>query len=388
MSPFRSRPATRWVVPAAAAVLVVGGGAAGTMVANADPTLPARTAEQLLVDLQGAHVDGMSGTVVQRADLGLPALPNLGGSGATGTDMTKLLSGTNTLRVWYAGPQKARLALLSTLGESDVIRNGQDVWLWRSSDKTASHYRLPAEPTGSAGEQTHPTPNGMPPTPQQAADAVLKAIDPSTSVTTTGAAKVAGRSAYELVLAPKDSASLIGQVRLAIDAEHHVPLRVQVFPRGTGAEAAFRVGFEQVSFTVPDNQQFSFNPPQGSTVTEQTLPGESGDKGDARSSANKPGADKPGADKPGDASRPTIVGTGWTSVAVVRMPADPAAAPASPGGAADQLTRVLDKLPKVNGSWGSGRLLTGTLFSALITDDQRLIVGAVTPEKLYEAAGK
>ncbi len=385
MSPFRSRPATRWVVPAAAAILVVGGGAAGTMVANADPTLPARTAEQLLVDLQGAHVDGMSGTVVQRSDLGLPALPNLGGSGAAGTDMTKLLSGTNTLRVWYAGPQKARMALLSTLGESDVIRNGQDVWLWRSSDKTATHYRLPTEPTGSTAEQAHPAPNGMPTTPQQAADAVLKAIDPSTSVTTTGAASVAGRSAYELVLAPKDSASLIGQVRLAIDAEHHIPLRVQVFPRGDGAEAAFRVGFEQVSFTVPDNQQFSFNPPPGSTINEQTLPAESGDRGDARSAADKPGAGKPGA---GNAGRSTIVGTGWTSVAVVRLPADTAAAPASPGGAADQLTGVLDKLPKVSGSWGTGRLLTGTLFSALITDDQRLIVGAVAPEKLYEAAAK
>jgi hypothetical protein len=42
----------------------------------------------------------------------------------------------------------------------------------------------------------------------------------------------------------------------------------------------------------------------------------------------------------------------------------------------------------VSGSWGSGHLLSGSLFSALITDDGKVLVGAVAPEKLYEAAGK
>jgi hypothetical protein len=82
MSVFTSRPALRWLVPAAAAVVVVGGGAAaGTIAASADPTLPDITAAQLLTDVQNAKVDGMSGTVVQTADLGLPALPGLTGQG-------------------------------------------------------------------------------------------------------------------------------------------------------------------------------------------------------------------------------------------------------------------------------------------------------------------
>ena len=66
MSVFRSRPALRWLVPSAAAVVVIGGGAAaGTIAASADPTLPERSAAQLLVDVQNAKVDGLSGTVVQ-----------------------------------------------------------------------------------------------------------------------------------------------------------------------------------------------------------------------------------------------------------------------------------------------------------------------------------
>src|SRR4051812_5906904 len=95
MSVFSSRPALRWLVPAAATVAVIGGGAAiGTFAASAEPSLPPRSAAQLLVDVQTARLEGMSGTVVQRADLGLPTLPKLppiGGQG--GLSLASLISG-------------------------------------------------------------------------------------------------------------------------------------------------------------------------------------------------------------------------------------------------------------------------------------------------------
>jgi hypothetical protein len=49
------------------------------------------------------------------------------------------------------------------------------------------------------------------------------------------------------------------------------------------------------------------------------------------------------------------------------------------------LARALKALPTVSGSWGSGHLLQGTLFSALLTDDGRVVVGAVAPQALYDA---
>lgn len=83
MSVFSSRRLSRWVIPATAAVTVIGGGAAiGTFAASADPSLPPRSAAQLLVDLQTARLDGLSGTVVQRTDLGLPGLPTSAGRAA------------------------------------------------------------------------------------------------------------------------------------------------------------------------------------------------------------------------------------------------------------------------------------------------------------------
>ena len=375
MSVFRSRPALRWLVPSAAAALVIGGGAAaGTIAASADPSLPERSAAQLLVDVQNAKIDGLSGTVVQTADLGLPSLPGI--TGAQGdADLTKLITGSNTARVWYAGEDKVRLALLGTLGETDLIRNGSDVWMWSSRDSKATHITLPP-----GTEKTPPAaPAGVPSTPQEAADAALAAIDPTTAVSTTGAAEVAGRDAYELVLAPKDTASLIGQVRLAIDAEKHIPLRVDVYAKGAN-DPAVRVAFQQISFAVPDAEQFRFNPPPGTKVTTSTP--EEVEK-EAQKQAEKH-ADKAPVKPSADTPDPTVVGKGWTSVLVATLPKDDSAESAE----ANAIAGVLESLPKVSGSWGSGRLLSSALFSALVTDDGRVLVGAVAPEKLYEVAAK
>jgi outer membrane lipoprotein-sorting protein len=366
----------RWLVPSAAAVVVIGGGAAaGTIAASADPSLPPRSAAQLLVDVQNAKVDGLSGTVVETADLGLPALSGLTG-GTGGTDITKLVAGSNTARVWYAGQEKARVALLGALGETDVIRNGTDVWMWQSRDNSATHYTIAAD---AADKTPTALSSGVPSTPQEAADAALAAIDPTTAVSTTGAASVAGRDAYELVLAPKDTASLIGQVRLAIDAKQHIPLRVEVYAKGAN-NPAVRIAFQQISFTVPDAQEFAFNPPAGAKVTTEkpsgvaTAPGKIGAKPDPATAT---------ADR-------KVIGTGWTSVLVAKLPTDSTAAKdsAGKGTTAAQAQTLINSLPKVSGSWGSGHLLSGSLFSALITDDGRVLIGAVAPEKLYEAAGK
>jgi outer membrane lipoprotein-sorting protein len=409
VSSFRSRPALRWLVPAAAAVVVIGGGAAaGTLVANAQPSLPKRSAAQLLVDLQNAKVDGFSGTVVQRSDLGLPGIAGLAanmGAGNGGSEITRLVSGSNTARVWYAGEDKARVALMDTAGETDLIHNGKDVWIWRSQEKSATHMVS----SGDAKAAPEGLPSGLTATPQDAAAKALAAIDPTTSVTTTGGRKVAGRPAYELVLAPRDTASLVSQVRLAIDAEHHIPLSAEVYAKGA-ADPSIRVAFEQISFTKPDAEQFVFNAPPGTKVDTKT------DRSDAVKPGTKPGAVAKPNVKPGTkpdlpempaADRPKVVGTGWTSVVVAKLPkealapdlankigagkgdAGKGAAPADVAKAKEafaQVESILGTLPKVSGAWGSGRLLSGKLFTALLTDDGRVLVGAVAPEKLYEVA--
>ncbi|SHN00951.1 LolA family protein [Cryptosporangium aurantiacum] len=346
------RPALRWVVPAIVLVLALAVGGVGRMLtADAAPSLPPRTAAELLVDLQTAVPHALSGTVVQRSELGMP---DFSGAGSSGADFTSMLTGVHTLRVWYGGEDRQRLALLGPFGESDVVRNGNDVWTWSSEKNTATHTRLTAEDL----RRVNPTPSvsgtPMPTTPQDAADKALAAISPTTEVTTDGTARVAGRAAYELVLKPKDAATRIGQVRVAIDAEKKMPLRVRVYARGASSPA-YEVGFTQVSFATPDPAQFEFTPPAGATVNEAPAAGKEPDLTD----------------------RLTVVGSGWTQVAVVTGVR-----------ATGSATSMLDALPKVSGSWGSGRLLESNLLCALITDDGRLVVGAVDPERLYEAAAR
>lgn len=356
MSVWTRRPALRWLVPGVAAALVLGGGAAASAItAPDDPDLPPRSAAELLVGLQTVQVGAVSGTVVMTADLGLPALPDRGERGEHGeADLGSLWSGSNTLRVWYDGPQRARMALLGTLSQTDIIRNGQDVWIWHSDGNEASHWTLPeafaADPT-----QAPPRP---PMSPQEAADRALAAIDPSTEVSTDQTTTVAGRDAYELVLAPRDEASLINEIRIAIDAEHSLPLGVEVY--GDGAEPAFEVEFTQISFERPDREQFEFNPPPGGTVTEQELFDSMWDRGFGMPQFE-------------------VVGEGWTSVLVARLPEG--------NERVDGVRQFLELLPAVSGDWGTGHTISSELLSALVTDDGRVLVGAVTPERLVEVAG-
>lgn len=373
MTIFARRPALRWLVPVATAtVLVTGGAAFNLMSAAARDPLPPRSAAQLLADVQGARVDGLSGTIVENADLGLPELPGVGGSGSS--DLASMLAGSHTLRVWYDGPQHVRLSLMGQLGESDVVRNGRDLWTWTSRDRSATHRTLPVG-TGSPHEPSLPATPDRAVTPDQLARRALAAIDPSTKVSTDGTAVVAGRSAYELVLQPRDPATLVSSVHIAVDAATHLPTRVRVFAHGL-SRPAVEVGFTSFDPTRPDASVFAFNPPPGTRVTQ----------GSGGPSTGGPLAHRPSGKQLTQLQRaasraPKVVGSGWTTVLVGSVPAT---GTGSQLGLADQLVR---RLPKVSGAWGSGHLLRGTLVSVLLTDDGRLAVGSVAPERLYQALG-
>jgi outer membrane lipoprotein-sorting protein len=361
---FSSRPAVRWLAPLAFVVAISGTVLVATT-ATAERKLPPRTAEELLTDVQEARVDGLSGTVIQRANLGIPDIPDAGGRDSS--DLRSLVSGTHTLRIRYSEPDKQRLAVLGTYGETDVIRNGNELWVWSSREQTAVHRTI----TPESGDPTDQQPGELPRTPEEAAKQVLEAIEPTTTVTTDSEVTVADREAYELVLDPNDDATLISQVRLAIDGDTKMPLRVQVY--GTGDELVFEVGYDRVSFTRPEDRKFEFNPPPGTEVTE-------GERIGPRTPTEK---EREQARQEAQEARDqvTIVGSGWSTVAVRKMSGDPDAS-ASP-----ELESFLSQLQPVSGAWGSGRLLAGKAFSVVVTDDGRIAVGAVTPETLYKALG-
>lgn len=372
MSLFDRTPRLRWVVPAGAALLVVGSGAIGALSASADPGLPPRTAEELLMALQQPTATALSGTVVSQADLGLPELPM---ASSRGSELSSLASGTRTLRVWTDGPDRMRLAVLGASSESDMVRNGDEVWVWSSDRGTADRYVL-AKP--DSAEMPDELPPGLPRTPEEAAELALDALDPTTRVTTAGAGTVAGRAAYELLLTPTQAGTLVARVAIAIDAETSVPLRVQVYSTEL-ADPALEVGFSSVDFGRPDSEVFDFTPPPGATVTDHgaVVPGAGSHDGTAQPHG-------------GLADEATVVGSGWISVVIAPVPAEAigalVGADSQDSAAAGQdAMALLESLPRASGSWGSGWVLGGTLFSAVLTNDGTMAVGMVAPESLYAA---
>jgi len=358
---------TRWVIPAGALVItgaVIGGSLIS--VAQAEPGLPSRTPAQLLAQVADSVTPPLTGTVVETTSLGLPSLPGT----ANPTSIASLLTGSHTVRVWYSGSRHFRLAVPEPLSETDVIADGNTAWQWESTANAVTEYSLPAD---SKAPQTAPT--AAPLTPQQAAQQVLAAVGPTTTVSVDSNVTVARQPAYELVLAPKDSRSLVGQVQIAIDGKNGVPLRLQVYARGASGPA-FQVGYTWIHFVTPDPADLSFSPPPGAKVTRVNLgsgqtAGTTGQQGDVRA-----------------------IGSGWLTVldlSSAGLTSSSSGAPVSANGtsgdSAAAIKALLASAAPVSGAWGSGRLLRTSLVSVLITDSGRTFVGAVQPSVLYAAAG-
>ena len=250
---------------------------------------------------------------------------------------------------------------------------------------------MPAE-AGQEARHAATMPSPVPLTPQQAAQQALKAVGPSTRVSVERTVTVAGQPAYQLVLSPRSSGSLIGRVTIAIDATKNVPLRVQVFARGA-ASPAFQVGYTSISFVKPAAANFSFTAPRGAKVKVISLPADS-----SRHMATGTKA----------SGEPQVIGKDWLSVAVLpasalagAMGAGSASAAAGQaaqsaagggsGGSGEDAAvagALLKSATPVHGAWGSGRLLHTSLVSVLMTNSGHVLVGAVTPAVLYAAAAQ
>src|SRR5271167_1931407 len=335
----------RWAVPAGALV-ITGAVLAGSLIpaAQAAPGLPSRTAAQLLAQVGSSTAPPLTGTVVETASLGLPSLPGT----SDPTSIAALLTGSHTVNVWYGGAQHFRLAVPGPLSETDVIADGSTAWLWRSTANAVTEYSLPAH---QARPQTQPT---LALTPQQAAQQVLAAVGPTTTVSVDSNVMVAGQAAYGLVLAPKDARSLVGQVQIDIDGSNGVPLRLQVFARGASSPA-FQVGYAAIQFVTPAPADLSFTPPPGSSVTQVNMASVgSGATGSANSGVSS-------------------IGSGWLTV--LELPSSaltpgspaPGSSTSSSADGAAVLQALLASATPVHGAWGTGRLLRTSLVSVLMT---------------------
>lgn len=362
----------RWLVPILALVVFAGaGGVISALTSAADAALKPRSVTQLISDVHHAQLANGSGTIVQTSDLGLPALPSVAGAGSGSTGLLGLLSGTHTLRFWYAGPRQLRLALLDDMGETDLIHNGSTLWQWSSSDKSATEWALPAH-------EAHPMKPKLPSpgaTPPQVAGQALSAASKSTSITAGPTTTVAGRKAYQLIVTPRSDTTLISSIQIAIDGRTHIPTRVSIYARNHSGPV-FEVAFTSFDTGRPPASVFAFNPPPGTKVTKKkTLSGLGSSREHSAKARTLHGKTMGSTQK-----SVRVVGSGWDSVLVANAPQAQSMIQQDKAIAA-----VVDQLPVVSGTWGSGHLFKGTALSAVLTNDGRIAIGAVPPSALYAA---
>ncbi|WP_207454010.1 LolA family protein [Herbiconiux sp. SYSU D00978] len=337
------------VAPVAVAAVAFGGPAIAA--GSSQPT--AESVEELISLVESSADAQYSGEVTQSSDLGLPELPDTANGMYRGaiddpSEAIAELTAPHELRVFVGGPQQQRVQVLDDLAERDVIRNGDEVWAWDSRENTAVQVTVPEH------EGTPPT-DVTRLTPAELAQRFLDNVTPSTDVTLDSGTRVAGRNADLLVLDPQTDDTLVDSVAIAVDAETGVPLRVSVEASGV---TAVEVEFTSIDYSAPDDSLFEFTPPAGAEVVTKT-PSEGEDR------------------ERGDYPRPTVTGEDWTIIVESVAPAG------ALSGATGESAELLDQLTTpVEG----GRGVQTTLFSVLLTDDGRMLTGAVPLDALVAAA--
>jgi outer membrane lipoprotein-sorting protein len=371
----------RVTVAIAAAGVVAGVAGLGVLAmpagAGPAPVLPQVDAQSLVESVLSADKPAaFGGTVDVNNSIGVPAVPGL----------PQLSDGASQVRVWSDGQGRARVSMPTGSSERTIVDDGTTLWSWNSETQTVTKtpHGDAKPPTGlglGLGEDAKPT------DPVQLARDVVAEIEKSSTVTVDGTARVANRPAYELVLTPKPTErTVLREVRVAVDSELRLPLRVSLLTNGTD-EPAVQVGFSELTVGAQDASLFRFTPSASAKVEEQ--------KAEAPSDQDKADAEK----VLGEAS-PQVIGEGWDTVIVARTPAETLSGLQVPGedkperrgpgreqsGDPQDLLKQLGK--QISGPWGSGTLISTKVGSALIADDGRIALGAVPEQVLTEAIGQ
>ncbi|MGW6539720.1 LolA family protein [Streptomyces sp. NPDC055051] len=389
------RKTSRYVVPVAVAGIAAATiGLVPALAASGDPDLPEITAQQLIEKIAASDTQTLSGTLKVSTDLGLPAfdglLGGLAGGAAQGegegsadpaAQLTKLVSGTHTLKIAADGPERQKLTLLDGKEQYSLVHNGDEVWAYDSRSNEVFHEKGVDAGPGEDG----PAPGKeLPASPKDLADEVLKAAGDTTSITVGGTANVAGRDAYRLVIEPKQQGSTVDAITIAVDAATGTPLKFTL-DSTSGGKPVLDAGFTKVDFGRPAASEFDFTVPKGAKVTEgddveashkdveKDLEKEFGGLGDL-------GLGGAGGFGEGDVN---VIGEGWTSIARF----DSGAPAPKTDEAPKEVQGFLDSLgEKVSGKFGSGTVFKTKIVNALMTDEGKVYVGAVTPEALVDAA--
>lgn len=390
----------RWVPSVLVPVVVLGLVLLNSPSADANVNLPARTAAQVVALAAGSPFLQFSGEVTKTANLGLPAISSLPNVSQASVDQLKktlpksmsqfipkasvqgnlatvlgFLSGTQQANVYYNNPLMMRVQILDPMSERDFIVNGTDVWYYDALQQTVEHSsaspfaQLPVSSRflGWLGSGFSSSPLGTL-APASVGSFFLSHLGATTTVRLGPNVSVAGRGAYQLMLTPTEKGTLVSSVAIAVDGQTGLPLRVVINAVGQSAPA-FSVEFNSVTFGASDPSMFAFSPPVGATVNQVALPSLA-----VLTSRSLPSVVKGVAGAIG-ARGQKLAPAGWATVVEI-----PRSLSLGQNFASNPYFKTLTK--PVTG----GRVFVTPLFEVLFEKDGRVFAGAVSTQRLVQAA--
>ncbi len=389
-----------WVAPiAVASAVALSIGAQPLLASGESNDLPDISAEDLIVKVLDAEPRAMSGTVVHTARLGLPDMLF---TEATGADPISLLGGSSTIRLWTDGEERSRVALLGTMSEYSVVADGPEMWTYSSSEDEAVRYSFSDADLAELESMSEEARAKMLerkaelPTPQEAAEQALTMVSEFSTVEIDSQSTIAGRDVYQVIVTPTSDETLVERVALAIDGETMIPLRVQTWSTQDTSAPAVEVSFTDVDFGMPSESVFDFSVPASATQSDVVIP-----------LPEKDGTDKATGEQH---EMPTVTGEGWESVVefegmdfAALLSEDPAAMTDAGGRiiGSDEAQKMLEEfMPESDGMtlemdelFGQlttevpeGDLFSTALLNVLITDDGRVLVGAISADAIRALA--
>ena len=180
-----------------------------------------------------------------------------------GTD--PILTGA-TGRLWLSpSAHELRLELQGDNGDAQVVVKNGAFSIYDPMSNVVYKGTLPADNGGTATNKTEPVPSVA--QIQTQLNQLMQQID----VVGPSPRNVAGQPAYKVVLSPKHSGGLIGDVQLAWDATHGVPLGIAIYSRGSSSPV-LELKATDISFGPVSASDLKVTAPAGAKVVRISSP--------------------------------------------------------------------------------------------------------------------
>jgi outer membrane lipoprotein-sorting protein len=412
----------KWIPALVAPATVVALSIAVPMQANAVIDLPDKSASEILQMMNSEPDMSFSGRVTKVSNLGLPPIgnmpdvsesmveemeenmpegmedfiPRVTNSGVF-TDVLEIISGTHEARIYVDGPDKLRIQILDPMSERSLTVNGDTVWVY-DDDKLAAQFMTMDSAELEAKKAEYESENSaeieqriadLPfdiNNPAEVADYVLSEASEYSAITVGVDQNVAGRAAYELIATPLAAETTVDYVSVAVDAETGMALNVKIMAKGQ-IEPAMELGFTSIDYSTPASAIFEFTPSSDVTVTEMEMPEEFTIDGQtytkeelqAELESKKPTEaeyEELKAQYEAMENKPVVYENGWASVVEMTL-SDDMPVEMFESELFSEMTQQVD----------GGKIISTSLVNVLITDDGRVLAGAVNTDYLLEIAG-